>query len=196
MARREILYGSKDLQVFEPFRENRRFTLEQMFQGVTGRHHLITGGADDMLAENRRAGLAERAGLDLLGEIANHVAVHIEFDMDGAAAQLGDPVRGCLRIGQMPDMLKLGGAAQNFAGIEFVDHGYQMGVTREYRKVYFFLPQKWVLSHFGRGLCSGSSFGTGGTNTEDACGLAANFASARSFSASPNVAKPVRIKSR
>ena len=124
-----ILYGSQNLQIGEALRKIRRLALEQVPQGIARCHNFIRRGADHMLAENRRTGLPERARLDLLGEIGDHVAVHIEFDMDGTAAQLRNPIHHSLRVGQMPDMLELGGAAQDFAGIEFVDHGYQMGVT-------------------------------------------------------------------
>ena len=45
--------------------------------------------ADDVAGHDRGRSLAERAGLHVMGEIADHRAVHLEVDGDGRSAQLG-----------------------------------------------------------------------------------------------------------
>jgi hypothetical protein len=49
----------------------------------------VGGRADHVTRHDRGRSLAKRAGLHVMGEIGDHIAIHREVDLDGRSAQLG-----------------------------------------------------------------------------------------------------------
>ena len=50
---------------------------------------LVRLGADDVARHDRGGCLAERAGLHVMGEVGDGIALHLEVDGHGRAAELG-----------------------------------------------------------------------------------------------------------
>src|SRR6185437_1068010 len=91
-------------------------------KGVAGHFDLRRRRADHVRAEHRRRRLAERAGLHLLGEIADAAVRDLHVDQDARAAELGDLLRRGVGRGEAPGVRDVRHQLENLRGIEVVDH--------------------------------------------------------------------------
>ena len=101
----------------------RAVLLQHPAHGLAQVAQFVGLGADDVARHDRGRGLAERAGLHVMGEVGDGVAVHLEVDGDGRAAQLGMRGRrgvGLLEPAQPGD---IAGQLQNSAVVDVVQHG-------------------------------------------------------------------------
>src|SRR5882757_2962683 len=63
--------------------------LQHLADGLAQFAQLARRRANDVARHDRGRGLAERAGLHIMGKVGNHRPVHLEVDLDGRTAQLG-----------------------------------------------------------------------------------------------------------
>ena len=98
----------------------------------------------DVARHDGRGRLAERTGFDVMGEIRDGIAVHLDVDRHGRAAQLGVRGRGRVRVRQAADSRNVSGEFENFAVVDVVDHVARASRRGEWRP--FSLPPGRIVS--------------------------------------------------
>jgi hypothetical protein len=88
-----------DVVAIRPFSLGRRAVfLEHPAHGLAQRPQLVGPRADHIAGHDRGGGLAECAGLHVMGEVGHGIAVHLEVDGHGRAAQLGMGGSAAMRV--------------------------------------------------------------------------------------------------
>ena len=101
----------------------RTVLLQHAAHHVAHRAEFRGGRADNVGGHDRRGGLPERAGIHLVGEIGHHLAVHLDVDGHGRAAEFGMGGGACIGILQAAEARYGAGQRQDAAVIDVVQHG-------------------------------------------------------------------------
>src|SRR5919112_1832031 len=109
-------------QVLPLARRRRTVLLEHAAHGGAHLAQLLRRRADDMAGHDRRRGLAERAGLHVVGEVRHRIPLDLEVDRHGRAAQLRVRRRARVGLGEAPEPRDVGGELEDFAVVDVVQH--------------------------------------------------------------------------
>ena len=96
--------------------------IEAALAGLAQRPQFVRFGADHVPRHDRGRGLAEGAGLHVMGEIGDHRAVHLQVDGDGGTAQLGMGCGAGIGIGKPAEAGDITRQFEDFAVVDVVKH--------------------------------------------------------------------------
>ena len=83
---------------------------------------LVGLGADDVARHDRRGCLTEGAGLHVMGEVGDRVALHLEVDGHGRAAELGMGGRRRIGVAEPAQPGDIPGELKDAAVVDLVQH--------------------------------------------------------------------------